>query len=83
MLCILSPVSGMLPGGHGRIFRGRYEEIRCSLLRALGAPDQPSQEGHQEQNKKNEEQKLRDSCGRESNASETENRGDNRDYEKS
>ena len=51
--------------------------------RALSTPDQPSQEGDQEQNQKNEKQEFCDSCGGDSDATETENRGDNRDYEKS
>ncbi len=42
MSCILSPVSGCYQGDMGGFFGGRYEEIRCSLLRALGASEQPS-----------------------------------------
>jgi len=67
----------------GGFFGAATRKSAFAPARALGAPDQPSQQGNQEQNKKNEKQNLCDSCGRESNASETENRGDNRDYEKS
>jgi hypothetical protein len=66
--------------GSGRIVRGLLRETEKRSF--LGASDQASQKGHQEQNQKNEEEQLGDAGSGYSNTSETKNCSDNRDHEK-